>query len=73
MPILIGVAGFVGVRIHSGNSAEDTEGCVLVGLNHSENYIGYSRKALEFLMPMLNGAITNGEKITIEIAAEATT
>jgi hypothetical protein len=67
LPILIGVPQFEGVRIHSGNTSNDTEGCILVGnrnIDDSDNWIGDSRNALESLMKKLE---SETEKITIEI------
>lgn len=73
LPLLIAVPNFVGVRIHSGNYSKDTEGCILVGSTHSTDFVGGSRVLMASLMDKLRDTISKGEKITIEIGAEATT
>jgi len=73
LPLLIGVPNFVGVRIHAGNLAENTEGCLLVGMTHSTDFIGNSQMALAKLLDKLDEAYDIHEPITIEIIAEATT
>lgn len=54
MPLLIDVPNYQGVRIHSGNTSEDTKGCILVGLSRTINNIGQSRDAFTKLMAELD-------------------
>jgi hypothetical protein len=56
LPLLLDVPGFEGVRIHSGNSNHDTEGCILVGQTRNKNYIGQSRKAFDKLFKKMQAA-----------------
>ena len=67
LPLLLDVPGFSGVRIHAGNKAEHTEGCILVGEEAYENTIGRSKEALLELMAAIDMAIENNEQVWIEI------
>ena len=67
MPHVLDVPNFEGIRIHSGNTDADTEGCILVGGNRGENRISESRVTFNQLMLILNNAISKGETITLEI------
>ena len=53
MPLLLDVPGFSGVRIHPGNTAADTEGCLLVGAERGENCVRRSREAYAALLAQL--------------------
>lgn len=63
MPLLIGVKGYSGVRIHSGNTSKDTEGCLLVGRNTKVGMVTDSRNTYQRLFAKLQ----NAKDITIEI------
>jgi hypothetical protein len=75
MPILVAVPGFTGIRIHSGNVAEHTEGCLLVGKNRVDknpategiDTITESKLAFGILFDKLASAHSIGEPIVIEI------
>ncbi|GAA4327421.1 hypothetical protein GCM10023149_30790 [Mucilaginibacter gynuensis] len=67
MPLLLNVMGFEGIRIHSGNKAEDTEGCILLGSGRGADWISSSREAVAAFMTKLEAAIkTQKVYITIE-------
>lgn len=64
LPLLLNVPGFEGVRIHSGNNSDDTEGCILVGVNDKPGWISQSRATMTRLMATLESA---DDPISIEI------
>ena len=63
MPLLLDVKGFSGIRIHSGNTAKDTEGCLIVGKNKKVGMVLESRDTYKRLFKMMEGQ----EEITIDI------
>lgn len=70
MPLLKDVPGFEGVRIHSGNTVHDTEGCLLVGMDRVGATVQRSRQAFLALFPKIVLARESGEEVTIEIATK---
>jgi len=66
MPLLIGVKGFSGIRMHSGNTHEDTEGCPLTGTTHTDTQVLNSRAAFRQLFAKIKKA-EKKEKIFITI------
>ena len=67
LPRLLRVKGYAGVLIHSGNTAADTEGCILVGENRERGKVLDSRATLERLLVFLRAAQAEGEKIELTI------
>ena len=67
MPLLVDVPQFEGIRIHPGNVAEDTHGCILVGVGIGQDILYNSRQAYERLFNKLEAAESLGEEIELEI------
>jgi len=67
VPRLLNVPGFDGVLIHVGNSAADSNGCLLVGKNSQVGKVLNSTNTFLALYKKLKEASLKGEKITITI------
>lgn len=66
-PILMHVPGFTGIRIHAGNTAADTEGCILPGLTWDDIGVMQSRAAMAMLFALISDAIDSNEHVSIAI------
>ena len=67
LPILLGVPMFKGIRIHAGNTVQDTQGCILVGENKVKGKVLNSRFWLNRLKEKIVQAQQNGEAIWLTI------
>jgi hypothetical protein len=71
LPEILGVPGFTGIRIHRGNTAAHTEGCILVGMpdgNDEDSWLVNSAKAEILLIEKMKLAIAAGEEIWLTVA-----
>ena len=64
---VVGVTGFQGIRIHSGNTADDTEGCLIPGLRATPTGVAYSKQAVERLNRDIREKLKTG-KVWVQIS-----
>jgi len=68
MPRLLNVPGYEGILIHPGNTAADTEGCIIPGKNDKVGWVSNSTSYFKDLYNRMKIASrSRDEKITIEI------
>lgn len=67
LPLINNVKGFEGIRIHSGNTNYDTQGCVLLGFNKVKGKVINSKDTIDKFINLVQKAIDIGEQITIHI------
>ena len=66
IPRLLNVKSFAGVLIHGGNTARDTEGCIILGQNKVKGKVINSKEFVNKLYPIIKNACQKG-KVTIEV------
>lgn len=66
MPLISPVKGFDGIRIHTGNTSEDTDGCLLLGENKVKGKVINSKVTYEKFFSLISKEPKNTITITIK-------
>ena len=67
LPLVNAVKGFTGVRLHSGNTAKDTYGCILFGRNNVVGKVTNSRYWTKLIFDKIKKALDKGEIVKLAI------
>ena len=67
LPLVQGVPGFQGIRIHAGNYPDDTQGCLLVGENKARGMVVNSQAWLRRIINAITAAREREESVWITI------
>lgn len=72
-PELVGVPGFSHIQIHAGNTAADTDGCLLPGMawDLQGRRVVRSRIATDWLVARIRTVIQAGGEVTVEVRRAA--
>ena len=67
LPMILDVKHFTGIRIHRGNTAKDSSGCILPGENKIKGKVINSTKYEVNIVDRMQRALDRGEEIKITI------
>jgi hypothetical protein len=67
MPHILNVQNFIGVRIHKGNTDQNTEGCILLGHDKGVDRIWDCETAFHPFFDQLQAALNAGEECWITV------
>ena len=66
MPEILNVPQFSGIRIHTGNTAKDSLGCIIIGQNKVKGQVINSRVTRDKLYPLIKEGCSKGN-VTLTI------
>lgn len=67
LPLVMGVPGRSGIRIHPGNTEDDTEGCILLGTGQTATSVTNSRTACELFQSKIAQPLARQELVALTI------
>ena len=67
LPLIVGVRGRTGIRVHPGNDDDDTEGCLLLGEHRIGALLLGSRAACEAFQHAIAMPLASGEPVAISV------
>lgn len=67
LPLVLDVPGFTGVRIHGGNRAEDSHGCILVGKVRTATGIAQCADTVQRIIEQIDGGAELGIETWLEV------
>lgn len=67
LPAVLDVPGYSGIRIHGGNRAEDSLGCILVGQVRTSTGIAQCASTVQRIIAMITTCEERNEKVTLII------
>lgn len=70
MPLLCGVPGYSGIRIHSANYASQLEGCLAPGVNDAVGRVSHSRYWADLIQAKIQAELNSGRRVFIEVGME---
>lgn len=65
MPLVVDVPAFSGIRLHSLNKPEDSEGCIGFGKNDKVGWISDSKYWTDKICRLIETTLNKGEKVTL--------